>query len=64
MLDQNAIRSNPEAVAAALAKKGCIVDFKPFLEWDAEKKALFVSASRDLHKLYVLRPEKGKKRKK
>ena len=32
MLDQNAIRSNPEAVAAALAKKGCIVDFKPFLE--------------------------------
>ncbi len=40
MLDQNAIRSNPEAVSAALAKKGCIVDFHPMLEWDAQRKEL------------------------
>ncbi|MDY5016159.1 MAG: serine--tRNA ligase, partial [Eubacteriales bacterium] len=53
MLDQNAIRSNPEAVAAALAKKGCIVDFKPFLEWDAEKKAL-------LHEIEAKKAQRNK----
>lgn len=40
MLDQNFIRSNPAYVQAALAKKGCVVDFTNFLAWDAEKKAL------------------------
>lgn len=39
MLDLNLIRSNPEKVAASLAKKGCTVDFTELLTWDAERKA-------------------------
>ena len=39
MLDLNLIRSNPEKVAASLAKKGCTVDFTELLAWDAERKA-------------------------
>lgn len=39
MLDLNLIRSNPEKVAASLAKKGCTVDFMELLAWDAERKA-------------------------
>ena len=40
MLDQNLIRTNPDYVREALAKKGCIVDFTEFLGWDAERRAL------------------------
>lgn len=39
MLDLNLIRSNPEKVAASLAKKDCTVDFTELLAWDAERKA-------------------------
>ena len=39
MLDLNLIRSNPEKVAASLAKKGCTADFTELLAWDAERKA-------------------------
>lgn len=39
MLDLNLIRTNPEKVAASLAKKGCTVDFTGLLAWDAERKA-------------------------
>lgn len=39
MLDLNLIRSNPEKVAASLAKKGCTVDFTELLACDAERKA-------------------------
>ena len=39
MLDLNLIRTNPEKVAASLAKKGCTVDFTELLAWDAERKA-------------------------
>ncbi len=58
------------AVVPSYLAKGLEFDLvviaDPLDSWksDAEKKALFVSASRALHKLYVLRPEKGKKRKK
>ncbi len=38
MLDLNLIRTNPEAVAASLLKKGCKVDFTELLSWDAERK--------------------------
>ena len=40
MLDINAIRSNPEAIQAKLAKKGCNVDFSDFLKLDAERRQL------------------------
>jgi len=40
MLDQNLIRTNPDYVREALAKKGCIVDFTEFLALDAERRAL------------------------
>lgn len=39
MLDLNLIRTNPEKVAASLAKKGCTVDFTELLAWDTERKA-------------------------
>lgn len=39
MLDLNLIRTNPEKVAASLAKKGCTVNFTELLAWDAERKA-------------------------
>ena len=39
MLDMKLIRTNPEKVAASLAKKGCTVDFTELLAWDAERKA-------------------------
>lgn len=38
MLDINRIRQNPEEVAAALAKKGCSVDFAQVIAWDDERK--------------------------
>ena len=39
MLDINLIRSDSAKVSAALAKKGCAVDFAEMLGWDAERKA-------------------------
>lgn len=39
MLDINLIRSNPQKVADALAKKGCMVDFSEVLAWDAARRA-------------------------
>ncbi|GHU65061.1 serine--tRNA ligase 2 [Clostridia bacterium] len=39
MLDVNQIRKEPEAVAAALKKKGCIVDFAEWLNLDADRRA-------------------------
>ena len=39
MLDINLIRTNPQKVADALAKKGCVVDFGELLAWDAERRA-------------------------
>ena len=39
MLDIIMIKENPEAVAAALAKKGCEVDFADVIAWDNERKA-------------------------
>lgn len=40
MLDINLIRNNPTGVAERLAKKGCVVDFTEFLEWDNDRKKL------------------------
>ena len=39
MLDLVRIRSNPQAVADALAKKGYKADFARIIEWDDERKA-------------------------
>ena len=39
MLDINLIRSNPDQVQQALAKKGCVVDFAELLQWDAARRA-------------------------
>ena len=38
MIDIVKIRQNPEEIAAALAKKGCEVDFAQLLSWDDERK--------------------------
>ncbi len=40
MLDLNLIRSNPEQVKAALAKRLYDVDFTELLAWDAERRSL------------------------
>lgn len=39
MLDIARIRENPQAVADALRKKGCEVDFSELIAWDDERKA-------------------------
>ena len=39
MLDINRIKEDPKGVAAALAKKGCEVDFSDVIAWDNERKA-------------------------
>ena len=39
MLDLVKIRSNPQAVADALAKKGYKADFSRIIEWDDQRKA-------------------------
>ena len=39
MLDINRIKADPAGVAAALAKKGCEVDFSEVIAWDNERKA-------------------------
>ena len=40
MIDFNLIRNEREKTEAALAKKGCVVDLKPVVEWDAELRRL------------------------
>ncbi len=40
MLDIVRIKQNPEEVAAALAKKGCEVDFTDVIAWDNERKSI------------------------
>ena len=42
MLDLKLITENPEKVQAALAKKGCTVDFTDVIAKDAKKKRLAV----------------------
>lgn len=43
MIDQKLIIENPELIASKLAKKGCIVDFKPFLDLVNHRKELLVN---------------------
>lgn len=43
MIDIKLIQENPESIAAKLAKKGCIVDFKPLLELCQKRKELLIS---------------------
>lgn len=43
MIDQKLIIENPELIASKLAKKGCIVDFKPFLDLVNRRKELLVN---------------------
>ena len=47
MLDIKLVTENPEYVKAALAKKGCIVDFTELLEWVAERKKLLQEVEQD-----------------
>lgn len=42
MIDQKLIIDNPKEIAAKLAKKGCIVDFEPFLALVNRRKELLV----------------------
>lgn len=46
MLDLLRIRSNPQEVADALAKKGYIADFTQIIEWDDERKATITEIER------------------
>lgn len=43
MIDQKLIIENPQLIASKLAKKGCVVDFKPFLALVDRRKALLLS---------------------
>jgi len=43
MIDQKLIIENPDLIAKKLAKKGCIVDFKPFLELVKRRKELLIA---------------------
>ena len=43
MIDQKLIIDNPDLIAEKLAKKGCIVDFKPFLALVEKRKALLLN---------------------
>ena len=43
MLDIKLILDNPEAIAAKLAKKGCVVDFTPLLDLSKKRKELLLS---------------------
>lgn len=42
MIDQKLIIENPELIAQKLAKKGCVVDFKPFLKLVDKRKELLI----------------------
>lgn len=43
MIDQKLIIDNPEEIAKKLAKKGCVVNFKPFLDLVDKRKQLLVN---------------------
>lgn len=43
MIDQKLIIDNPELIASKLARKGCIVDFKPFLALVDKRKTLLLN---------------------
>lgn len=47
MLDIKLIIENPEKIAAALAKKGCQVDFTELLKWNEQRKTLLSDVETD-----------------
>ncbi|MBO7525588.1 MAG: serine--tRNA ligase [Clostridia bacterium] len=47
MLDIKLIIENPEKIAAALAKKGCQVDFSELLKWNEQRKTLLSDVETD-----------------
>lgn len=60
MIDQKLIIDNPELIASKLAKKGCVVDFKPFLEMVEKRKQLLVNvenAKAERNKLSAMVPQ-------
>lgn len=60
MIDQKLILENPEEIAKKLAKKGCIVDFKPFLDLVSRRKELLIkveNAKAERNKLSASVPE-------
>lgn len=63
MLDVNQIRKEPEAVAAALAKKGCAVNFDEWLDWDTQRRALMGEADNLKAKRNSLSAEVPKRKK-
>ncbi|MCF0117535.1 MAG: serine--tRNA ligase, partial [Bacilli bacterium] len=42
MIDQKLIIDNPELIASKLARKGCIVDFAPFIKLVNRRKELIL----------------------
>ncbi|MDR2657894.1 MAG: serine--tRNA ligase [Oscillospiraceae bacterium] len=63
MLDVNQIRREPEFVAAALKKKGCIVDFTEWLGWDADRRAAMNEADQLKARRNTLSAEVPKRKK-
>ena len=60
MIDQKLILENPEKIAKKLAKKGCVVDFKPFLDLVSRRKELLIkveNAKAERNKLSASVPE-------
>lgn len=46
MIDQKLIIENPELIKEKLARKGCVVDFKPFLMLVEKRKALLLNVEK------------------
>ncbi|MDR1263491.1 MAG: serine--tRNA ligase [Oscillospiraceae bacterium] len=63
MLDVNQIRREPESVAAALKKKGYIVDFTEWLGWDADRRAAMNEADQLKARRNTLSAEVPKRKK-
>ena len=60
MIDQKLIVENPELISEKLAKKGCSVDFKPFLDLVSRRKELLMkveNAKAERNKLSASVPE-------
>ncbi len=60
MIDQKLIIENPKSIEEKLAKKGCVVDFTPFLELVEKRKTLLVKvekAKEERNKLSASVPE-------
>ena len=60
MIDQKLIVENPELISEKLAKKGCNVDFKPFLDLVSRRKELLMkveNAKAERNKLSASVPE-------